>query len=78
VLFIVLLLLLRGAGAVYTTLAAGPNFGILFRVVEQVQRLSPIEVGKPGEIRVARYVAQFAEGRVMAVVARKYKSRITS
>jgi hypothetical protein len=30
VLFIVLLLLLREAGAVYTTLAAGPNFGILF------------------------------------------------
>jgi len=30
VLFIVFLLLLRGAGAVYTTLAAGPNFGILF------------------------------------------------
>jgi len=31
VLFIVLLLLLRGAGAVYTTLAAGPNLGILFK-----------------------------------------------
>ena len=30
-LFIVLLLLLREAGAVYTTLAAGPNFGILFK-----------------------------------------------
>jgi hypothetical protein len=34
VLFIVLLLLLRGAGAVYTTLAAGPNFGILFMLAE--------------------------------------------
>jgi hypothetical protein len=30
VVFIVLLLLPREAGAVYTTLAAGPNFGILF------------------------------------------------
>jgi hypothetical protein len=33
VLFIVLLLLLPGAGAVYTTLAAGPNFGILFNLL---------------------------------------------
>src|SRR6187551_3519795 len=39
VLFIVLLLLLRGAGAVYTTLAAGPNFGILFKAS---RRLSAI------------------------------------